>query len=171
MPFRPLSQKETINFLQKNWKQTGRRRKKKKVKKMLTTKQIERIAEEGWEIILKKRLHPKGYCGWCLPNEKEIRIYLPQLIERDSLPLTLLHELIHVRDEETKNAARNSRSDWDVEAEAEKTYKRNPKIINFIVDFYSLDVKDYLRKKIEKEIEKLCPRRSRAIEQSINRGM
>jgi len=114
---------------------------------MLTTKQIERIAEEGWEIILKKRLHPKGYCGLYLPDEKEIKIYLPQLIRRESLPLTLLHELIHVRDGESKNAARNSRSDWDVEAEAEKTYKRNPKIFDFIVNLYSLDIEDYLKKR------------------------
>ena len=117
---------------------------------MLTAKQIERIAEEGWEIILKKRLHPKGYCGLYLPDEKEIRIYLPQLISRRSLPLTILHELIHIRDGESKNAARNSRSDWNVEAEAVKTYKRNPKVIDFIIDLYSLDVKDYLRRREER---------------------
>ena len=57
-----------------------------------------------------------------------------------------MHELIHARDGEIKNAARDSRSDWDVEAEAVETYKRNPKLIYFIVDLYSLDVKDYLRK-------------------------
>lgn len=112
---------------------------------MLTIKQIDKIAEDGWDIVLKRGLHPQRYCGWCLPDEKEIRVYLPQLINRDSLALTLFHELIHARDESKRDAARTKRSDVKVEDEAVETYERNPRLADFICELYALDIPGRLR--------------------------
>jgi hypothetical protein len=113
---------------------------------MLTRKQIERLAEEGWEIVFKKGRHPKKYSGWCLPDEKEVRVYLPAIEGIDELSITLCHELTHARGNVKRKAARSEGISEDaVEQEAKETYRRHPEIAITIARIYALDIRRYLR--------------------------
>lgn len=113
---------------------------------MLTLKQINNLAEEGWEIVFKRGRHPKRYSGWCLPEEQEIRLYLPDINGLDELSLTLTPELIHARGNVKRNAARDvDVSEESAETEAIETYKRYPEIAATIARVYSLDIEHFLK--------------------------
>jgi len=64
-------------------------------RKTITYKDLGRLAQQGWEILLKKGRHPKGYHGLCIPDSNEIRVYLPQHKSKEEITLTILHECYH----------------------------------------------------------------------------
>lgn len=107
---------------------------------MLTAKQIEKIANSEWNIALKRRHHPLRHKGWYLPDEKEIRIYLPEHENETDLAITILHELIHVRNGRREDNARESKTKYNkIEREARETYRKKPELLDFIKQLYSLD--------------------------------
>lgn len=110
---------------------------------MLTKKEVTEIKADGWIFTSKKGTHPKGHCALCIPNAKEIRLYLPGIWGYEALELTLIHECIHIRDKKISDEEYH-RSDWSVEAEAQRTHTRNPTLVDFIINTFSLnDVVNY----------------------------
>ena len=108
---------------------------------MLTQRQIEKILDSDWKIILKKGHHPRGYRGYYIPEKEEARIYLPAHKDKDDLAVTIIHEMIHIRNDEIRAARREeTETHDDVEAEAQKTYRKNPEILEFIKKLYNLDI-------------------------------
>ena len=107
---------------------------------MLTKKQVMKIADSEWDIILKRGYHPLRYQGWHLPDLNESRIYLPKHKDKDDLAITIIHELIHARNDERKAARVRKTKDNEIEEEAKETYKRNPKLFDFIKELYQLNI-------------------------------
>ena len=106
---------------------------------MLTLNQVIKLYEDGLEIKFENRWKKDGRKGDYNPPELEVLIYklnIESIIDRD---ITILHELIHARDEIKGKRYRNKTQDEkQVEKEARETYRKNPYIIKFIKDLYKI---------------------------------
>lgn len=108
---------------------------------MLTRKHILRVYHENVVIAFKRGRHPQGFKGLYLPEIPEIRIYNPSINSIDDRNQTLLHELIHARDDSyfsSRFASQYNRTNDEIEKEASTTYSDNPEIINFILWLFNL---------------------------------
>ena len=108
---------------------------------MLTIKQIIRIYTLGAELKFKKNSDTKQLKGECDCGALEAIIYTRKKSSAE-LETTILHELIHLRNE-TRRYRKNSKirakiSEKYVEKEARETYKKNPYIIQFIKELYEI---------------------------------
>lgn len=106
---------------------------------MLTLNQVIKLYEEGLEIKFENRWKKDGRKGDYNHSELEVLIYklnIESIIDRD---ITILHELIHARNETKGKRYRNKTQDEkQVEKEAIETYRKNPNIIKFIKQLYNV---------------------------------
>src|SRR3989344_4360471 len=94
------------------------------------------------DICVPSRCSQKAYI-----SAGDIGIILPHIESYDDLAVTLIHELIHARDDWMKKYE-NRRKGLDretlervVDEEAFETYRRNPRMVQFISDVYELDLR------------------------------
>lgn len=89
------------------------------------------------------------YKGAFDPETNDINIYSCNVHSREEFDLVLLHEFIHARDYLLGSANKCMKDDTDedaVDQETKQTYKKRPKVVEFIKQVF--DVKNYS-----------CPRR------------
>lgn len=103
--------------------------------KMLTIDQINRIYREGFDILLKGNSH-RGLKGEIDPAALEILIYLANAESEYDRDITLLHELIHAREEidPTYTPLECHR----IDEEAIRTYEQKPHILQYVKELYEL---------------------------------
>ena len=104
---------------------------------MLTLRQVEKICETGVDITFSRKRVTRDLMGEYDPGTLEAVIYLannPSEFERD---ITLLHEMIHARDDMKAARLLNGRCD-DVEQEAKETYQKRPYVLQYIKEFYGI---------------------------------
>ena len=104
---------------------------------MLTLSQIIKLYEEGIEIKFsksRKEKYLKGYYEF-----PEITIYNINIESRDDMYITILHELIHARNQQKNNNNKAIDKEKQVEKEALKTYFKRPYLIEFIKNIYNKD--------------------------------
>ena len=106
-------------------------------KKMLTLNQIIKLYEEGIEIEFsksRKEKYLKGYYEF-----PEITIYTRNIESREDMHITILHELIHARNQQKNNDQKVINREKQVEKEAQKTYSKRPHLIELIKNIYNID--------------------------------
>ncbi len=106
---------------------------------MLTLNQIIKLYEEGIEIKFskdRKEKYLKGYYEF-----PEITIYNNNMESREDMYITILHELIHARNQQKNKDKGAINREKQVEKEALKTYSKKPYLIEFIRNIYNLPIK------------------------------
>ena len=104
---------------------------------MLTINQIIKIAEEGVSVRQTRKIPEEKLKGEYDPAAKEAIIYLSAIRSGRDRDITLLHELIHARDDvQGKRRFRNSNQEYLVEKEAIATYYQRKEVLDFAKDFY-----------------------------------
>ena len=103
--------------------------------KMLTIDQVNRIYREGFDIHL-KRNSLRGLKGEIDPAALEILIYLANAESEYDRDITLLHELIHAREE--IGPMDSSLECHHSDEEAIRTYEQSPHVLEYVKDLYDL---------------------------------
>lgn len=103
---------------------------------MLTLKQIIKLYQEGVEIKFIKKPHPDCLKGEFDPSNLEILVYLSHADSKTDKDLTILHELVHARNNQKNNFAIDSET--YVEQEAVMTYYKRGYILDFIKVLYAI---------------------------------
>ena len=107
---------------------------------MLTIHQIIGLAENIDIEIINKR-SPHFVFGVYEPDNFLVKIFLPDIKDRENFNLTLVHELIHARDDVLANRSLiEGENDYEksVEDEAKKTYAKHPEYIKFIRELFHI---------------------------------
>ena len=108
----------------------------------LTLRDLEKFYEGDLEILLKKGYHPKRLMGY-YDGGDEIRVYLPEHKTKRDVTLTILHEFIHVKDENAYALRLSKKEEDEIEDEinrkAERILRRRPGIEDFIGELWGLD--------------------------------
>jgi hypothetical protein len=106
---------------------------------MLTKKDILKLYSEGLEIKFRRKKHPQGLKGDYDPSSCQINIYAGAVSSEYERDLTLLHELIHARDDR-HGKKRHTRPvlDSSIEKEALQTYEKKPHILSLIKELYKI---------------------------------
>lgn len=104
---------------------------------MLTIKQVERIYEEGIIIRFVKRWQSSRQKGTFNPETLEVKVYLSSINSPEDRDTTILHELIHARDDITGRRSAGICSP-SVENEAVQTYRRKPQVLDYVKQLYGI---------------------------------
>ena len=114
---------------------------------MLTTKQVDALYHDGVEIKfnLKPPKTSPSEKGSYDPGTLEVSVYrlnIDSILDRD---LTILHEFVHARDDRKGSrylfgnyGKKGSDEEERVESEARETYKRRPRILEYIKLLYNI---------------------------------
>ncbi len=106
--------------------------------KRLTLQQLVKLYSEGVVLKFKKKSHPDFIKGEYSPDCLEIYIYLSHIDSKYDRDITILHELIHARNDLfPKKSSKDT--EYFVEKEAIETYHKKPEVIEFIKAKYELD--------------------------------
>jgi hypothetical protein len=105
-------------------------------RRTITYKDLEVLAQQGWEISLKKGRHPKRYYGLCLPDLSQIRVYMPAHNSKREIALTILHECYHAL--EGLNGFKRVEEE-EINTIIKETLRKRPKIEYFTKQLFSLD--------------------------------
>jgi len=108
-----------------------------RLKKTITIRDVQKLAERGLEILIKKGRHPEGNFGLYYPEEDEIRVYLPQHSSKKEIEDTILHEYVHAL--EGQRGFKGKISHGEIDIVVNRTVRRRPKVIEFIKELYELD--------------------------------
>jgi len=110
---------------------------------MLTELQVWKLIYEfGLDIKLKRKPSPYNYDGQYDPEELLINIYPQAKRSKETFDLTLLHELIHARDDLIKRKSSEPDNKYDekeTEKEAIKTYLKKPRLVPIIKELFITD--------------------------------
>ena len=94
--------------------------------------------EEGISIKLESISSVSKYRkGLWIPEDERIEVYVRSIESKKDFHLTLIHELLHAKGELYKD---NQGKEKDIIAMEKYTYEKNPKVADFIIDFYKIDV-------------------------------
>lgn len=108
---------------------------------MLTLKQIRELYQANLKIKFKKK-HPQRLKGEYDPGTLEAIVYIPNAESKEDRDITILHELIHARDDikglRTQYEKYKKKIEDQVEKEAVETYKNRPYVLQFIKQLYDI---------------------------------
>lgn len=104
---------------------------------MLSKKEVIRLYNDGLTIRWRRKKHPQQIKGEYDPVGFEVHIYTPHLVSEHDRDMTLLHELVHARDDR-KGLPNNRTCSPRVEREAEATYRRRPSVLALIKELYKI---------------------------------
>ena len=102
---------------------------------MLTLNQIIDIYRKGVEIKFKRKSKDNRIKGEYDPSTLEAIIYVNNNLSNEDKDITILHELIHARDDIKGKRLNREKG---VEREAIETYKESPEILEFIKALYKI---------------------------------
>lgn len=104
---------------------------------MLTLNQIINIYRKGVEIKFKRKSKDKETKGEYDPSTLEAIVYVNNNKSKDDRDVTIIHELIHSRDD-----LRGKRlySEGEVEKEAIETYQKRRYVLMLIKELYKLRI-------------------------------
>lgn len=106
--------------------------------KMLTIDQVIEVYQNGVEIKYRRKKHHYNLKGEYDPGLREVNVYLPSIDSSKDKDITLLHELIHARND-LKSAKQPDIEDSVVEEEALKTYQKKYYVLQFIKLIYAIE--------------------------------
>lgn len=102
---------------------------------MLTKNNVIQLYNDGLVIRWHRKKHPQQLKGEYDPAGFEVNIYTHHLISEHDRDMTLLHELIHARDDR-KGLPNNRTCSPRVEQEAEATFQRRPGVLALIKELF-----------------------------------
>ena len=104
---------------------------------MLTKNNVIQLYNDGLVIRRRRKEHPRQLKGEYDPVGFEVNIYTKHLLSEHDRDMTLLHELIHARDDR-KGLPNNRTCSPHVEREAEATYQKRPGVLALIKELYGI---------------------------------
>ena len=106
---------------------------------MLTIPQVVELYREGLQIRILRRPHRDGLKGQYDPDGLEAKIFLPAIESPRDLDLTLLHEVLHARDQiRAARSPETNQIEDEVEREAQIIYQRTPYVLIFLKWLYHI---------------------------------